>query len=126
MTPLHAQPIERPAAWSASDFDSIDELSFDLGTRHLRAFDDALAVVKERGLGVDDISRGDFPLDAIEDDIESLADQVQNGRGIVIVRGFPIERANTGRGSCGQRSHGRRSWAGSPCHGGLFLATSWE
>ena len=90
---MSAAPIEaiaRPMAWSASDFESIDELGFEFQSKHCDALDRALNQVLERSLGVDDIGVVDFPLPEMQAELASLRQEVKYGRGIVIIRGFPV------------------------------------
>ena len=92
MTPILRQPIRHPAAWKGSDFRSKDDLCFDLGPHHLRAFEDAMVGVRKAGLRLADIEREHFQLPEIADDLAGLFALLQDGRGIVIVRGFPVDK----------------------------------
>ena len=92
MTENHGRVVDHPSAWKAGDFRSRDDIAFDLGERHLDAFEAALATVRARGLRLDDITRETFPLDGIADDIAAVRDEIGGGRGIVLVRGWPVDR----------------------------------
>jgi hypothetical protein len=46
--------------------------------------------VAARGLRRDDLGRDDFPLAAIAPDLEAIRRRLDDGRGIVLVRGFPV------------------------------------
>ena len=84
--------IDHPCAWKGSDFASVDDFAFDLGPRHMAAFDAAVEAVKRRGLKAQHFGRDDFDLSPIADDIEAIFHELMEGRGIVVVRGFPVER----------------------------------
>lgn len=87
--------IDHPAVWKGSDFTSPDDFSFDLGPRHMAAFDTAVAAIKQRGLKAQHFSREDFDLSPIIDDVKSIYDNLMAGRGMVLVRGFPVARYST-------------------------------
>ncbi len=84
--------IDHPSAWKASDFSSADDFAFDLNERHYAAFDAALANVRKQGLTLDDVEREQFQIPEIADDIAGLFDEIQKGRGFVLIRGFPLDR----------------------------------
>ena len=86
------QPFDHPAAWKASDFASKDALSIDLERRHLDALEAELARLKGRVEDFGQVSPQTFPLRAIADDVANWRRQVWHGRGILIMRGFPVER----------------------------------
>ena len=85
-------PVEHPGAWRAADFEDRTSITFELDTRHLHALDRALGVARATGRAIEAIERHDFPLDAIADDLERIRDEVENGRGIVLIRGLPVDR----------------------------------
>ena len=84
------QVIEHPSAWKGSDFSSIDEISFDLTPAHIEALDTALRSLQNAGIAVDDAERKNVDLSPIADDLESINQEILHGRGIVILRGFPV------------------------------------
>lgn len=89
---VHQAHIDHPAAWKGSDFAGKADIAFDLGRAHIAAFDEALAAVNSRGLALQDITRDDFPLVPIEGDVAAIRREVLDGRGIVVLGGFPVER----------------------------------
>ncbi|TFG87614.1 MAG: hypothetical protein E4H18_03370 [Hyphomicrobiales bacterium] len=65
--------------------------------RHLQgsdiaALDAALAHVRARGLKWHQITRADFPLGDFADHVTRMADELETGRGIVLLRGLPVGR----------------------------------
>ncbi len=92
MSAPHMQTVDHPSAWRADDFHSLEPFYFELGSRHVEALDQALHAVQRRGLAVAQIGREDFPLSAIESDIQVIYDQLLFGKGVVIVRRLPVER----------------------------------
>ncbi|MEM8648049.1 MAG: hypothetical protein AAGF86_17105, partial [Pseudomonadota bacterium] len=90
MTTICRQPIDHPSAWKASDFSSPDDYAFDLGPRHYDAFDKALKAIHRQGLTLDDVEKKHFEVPEIAGDIKAVFDEIQTGRGFVLVRGFPL------------------------------------
>lgn len=84
--------IDHPGAWKAAEIARYYDHAFTFEDRHLEALDQALGQVRERGLGLDGITAESFPLDAIADDLAALYGEVMEGRGIVFLRGLPVER----------------------------------
>ena len=82
--------IEHPGAWRACDVSKAD-FSVPLEARHLEALDQALQSAKRKTDDAEQITRDDFRLDAIEDDIKHWREQVMFQSGIVILKGFPLE-----------------------------------
>ena len=98
------RPFDHPAAWTAADLGSKDAFAVDLADRHIAAFEAAVARLRERGLtAFDDIGRNDFPLDSIAEDVGAWRHEVADGRGLLVLRGFPVD----------QWSRETRSWCGS-------------
>ena len=87
------RPFDHPAAWTAADLGGKDDFAFDLADRHVAAFEAAVAGLRERGLtAFEDIGRHDFPLDSIAEDVRAWRHEVAGGRGLLLLRGFPVER----------------------------------
>ncbi len=87
------RPFEHPAAWKATDFAGKDDVAIELAPRHMDALDAALAHLDARGcVSLEDIGRNDFPLAAIADDVRDWRREVERGRGLVLLRGFPVGR----------------------------------
>lgn len=91
MTPVFERRIDHPGAWRASDFASKDDLAIDLEPRDRRALEEALQRTLERGLGIDELDAVRFPLADIAEDVAAILAEVQRGRGLALLRGFPIE-----------------------------------
>ena len=85
-------PIDNPGAWRADDLGDLGAITFELRPRHHRELDSALRVARAAGGEFESITREAFPLDDMADDIERIRTEVQNGRGIVLLRGLPVAR----------------------------------
>lgn len=78
--------------WTAQDLADLDTITFELQPRHVAALEQGLTAVKQRGLELYQIRRNDFPLPEIAHDLASIRTEVLTGRGIVVLRGFPVQR----------------------------------
>ena len=90
MTVPYLETVYHPSAWRGNEISSIDECSFVLQDRHLSALDRALKSVRARGLDLNSVEKGDFDLSDIAEDITEIENGILHGRGIVIIRGFPV------------------------------------
>src|SRR4029077_5251471 len=54
--------------------------------------DDALAAVKKKGLAWSQITRQDFPLASLNSLVADIAGELENGVGIMKLRGFPVDK----------------------------------
>ena len=83
-------PLGGPAAWQGAQLNSDGHWIWHLDAEALQALEAALAAT--RHLDWHRISRETFPLGAWAGNIEKLAHELEEGRGIVLLRGFPVER----------------------------------
>lgn len=84
--------IDAPSAWTSAGLaGGKADLAFDLDSRHLNAFGQAFEVVRKQGLALEQVTRADVPLAAIQEDLRWLRNELATGRGIVVVRGFPVD-----------------------------------
>ena len=88
------QSITGPGVWTGTEVGGKEAFVFELGDRHLAEMQANLEQVRVRGLGTEDIERRDFPLRAIADELSALSDELQDGRGLLIIRGFPTDEVS--------------------------------
>ena len=89
MTPILRERIKHPVAWVGSDFKSKDDLAFDLNHTHVAALKDLLARLKD--VPTEQIVLAQCAHPALDDDLARILDEVVDGRGLVLVRGFPVD-----------------------------------
>ena len=89
MTAIHTVPANHKMIWRGGDFTK-DDAAFDLTQRHAAALEDVLHRVNKAGIDVADITPADCRHPALDADLERVFDEIQEGRGIVIVRGIPV------------------------------------
>lgn len=85
------RPFDHPAVWKSTDFCSKDDFSIDLEARHIEAFASELAAYKKARENHAGLNSKTFPLNAIRDDIQAWRHEVVNGRGLLMLRGFPVD-----------------------------------
>lgn len=90
MTAARFERIDHPAAWRVDQLGNPDSIAVDLESRHLDALDAAVRASKRDDIPIESLSRGSFPLGAIASDIEDWRCELAGGRGLLLLRGFPV------------------------------------
>jgi hypothetical protein len=89
------QPIDSPSAWRANE---LTEAAWQvrLLDSHVRELESALAtarsVMHDENKPVLELTRADFPLGSLAEEVARWRNQVAAGRGFLLVRGLPVER----------------------------------
>jgi hypothetical protein len=94
MRPLPDHPIRDRSAWLTRDLDDPTTWTTRLDDGHLAEIDRALAHAKTRGRDWrdPDFSRADFPLDRAGELMDDLLEELEDGRGFVLLRGLDVTR----------------------------------
>ena len=87
----YLEPVDHPAAWKASDFASLADVTVTWDQRHIDAVEDAYRKIEEAGLGLDDVEREHFRVPTIVDDLTDIYREITDGRGLVLIDRLPIE-----------------------------------
>ena len=85
-------PLTGPSVWTGDEIKNSSRWVRDFPASGTAALDGALAVVKNKGLDWSQITREDFPIDGLGGLLADIADELENGVGIMKLRGFPVER----------------------------------
>src|SRR5687767_14827351 len=83
--------IEEPAAWVGADIQNDPAWIHQLDARGLDEIDAALAHAKRVGARIP-FGRDAFPLLRFKDELDGILDEIENGRGFVLIRGIPRSR----------------------------------
>ena len=83
--------IVAPFAWKGADLQNTSEWVRPFSPAELGELDAALRGVKRRGLDWVDITREDFPLPGFAPALARIAQQLETGRGMILLRGLPLE-----------------------------------
>ncbi|HEU5097208.1 MAG TPA: TauD/TfdA family dioxygenase [Reyranella sp.] len=83
-------PLAGPSVWHGNDIKDSKRWIRDLPREAIAELDAALKAVKGRPW--QEITRADFPLPTLRPLFEDIADELENGCGIVKLRGFAVDR----------------------------------
>jgi hypothetical protein len=84
------RPVEAPYAWKGADMQRSTEWLRPFKPDELAEIDSALQSAKTSGLDLFDMEREHFPLPTFSKALAKLADELENGRGMVMLRGLPL------------------------------------
>ena len=90
-------PLEPQCEWRGGDVG--DRYVFELSDTHVAELEAAVDVAQSKVDDVLDITRELFPLPTLEPELVALTDELINGRGVVLIRGLPVDRADKARAS---------------------------
>lgn len=107
------KPVTGPAAWTGARLRDDDSWIHRLTEAQIAELDTAVKALDGQKLDPPAISREDFPLPALGPVLQSLSDEVEEGRGFQLIRGIPVERYD-------YRQLRRLFWGV-----GLYIATPW-
>src|SRR5215471_4248091 len=85
-------PLSGPAVWRGEEIKNSTRWIRDLPSSAVAELDTALAAVKRKDLVWSQITRQDFPLTGFDGLLGDIADELENGCGIMKLRGFPVDR----------------------------------
>jgi Taurine catabolism dioxygenase TauD, TfdA family len=109
--PSALAPLEEGCEWRAADVG--DDYLFPLSAAHVAELDAALVAAESQTDDVLDITRELFPLPTLGPELARVTDELINGRGVVLIRGVPVERHTKDRASAiywGLGMHLGRPW----------------
>src|ERR1700685_2246787 len=93
MFPMSAHtPITDPCAWDGKDMVRSRRWVRDLSPAHIAEIDAALAAVERRGLPWHAVTREEFPLPGMAAFLEDMRDELEDGSGMLKLRGLPVAR----------------------------------
>lgn len=80
------------SAWSGADFERDDSWKYTLSNSEIEELAKAARACLASGKSVTEIAQGDFPIRDFAKTIRGWAEEINNGRGFVLVRGLPPDR----------------------------------
>ncbi len=86
------EPIDAPCAWHGRDMGVSDKWVRTLSAKEIAEIDRALEAVERRGLAWHDIGAADFPVPGLAPLIEEIRTELEDGFGLIKLRGLPVER----------------------------------
>lgn len=85
-------PVTGPAAWKGEDLREDISWLHVLSADVLAILDHALAHVKAKGLAFPNFGKDDFPIGDWAQELQKHSDELENGRGFLVLRGLPVAR----------------------------------
>ena len=82
--------IIAPFAWSGVDLRNRTDWMRPFSREELDELNAALNGVRRRGLDWMDVTREDFPLPRFAPELQAIADELETGRGMILLRGLPL------------------------------------
>jgi hypothetical protein len=86
------EPLDLPSAWRGPELAGRSDWIHVLSEAEVADLERAVAHAKASGKPLAALERADFPLDALAPAVERWLDDLDLGRGFVLVRGVPVER----------------------------------
>jgi hypothetical protein len=86
------QPLVDPAGWTANELNDVSRWNYRISAADADELEAAVAAVRRNGVAMVDIRRQDFPLKAFADALIDVRRELMDGRGIVMMQDFPLDR----------------------------------
>ena len=80
-----------PTAWKATDYQDNEQWIRQFTEAELREINDATLNLKARGIEPERFTREDFPLSTLSAVLDDVHDELENGRGFILLRGLNVE-----------------------------------
>ena len=90
MSLILKKKLSGPDTWLGSELVSQDSWRYSLSEKSVEIFQSALAQTKALGKRFPDMDKSDFPLGELKGEFDQLADELESGRGFVVIKGFPV------------------------------------
>ncbi len=92
MSPAIGAPITGPMAWTGEDLRRSSAWIRPLTPAELDELDAALRAAQRRGRSWPAMTREDFPLSRLATSLAEVSRELEDGRGLVLLRGIPVDR----------------------------------
>ncbi|MEZ2661521.1 TauD/TfdA family dioxygenase [Aneurinibacillus aneurinilyticus] len=92
MSSILKKKVQGPVAWKGSDLAKDDSWIYCMSEKMITSLENALFHVKQKGLQAPDFNKEDFPIPDLSDEIAYFVDELENGRGFLLLRGLSMKR----------------------------------
>lgn len=92
MRSILTEPITGPVAWHADELRRDQSWKLALSRQALDEIEAALRGVRKRGIALGEMQRSDFPLPSLGADLQTVSRELEDGRGLKLIRGLEVER----------------------------------
>jgi hypothetical protein len=86
------EPVVDPAGWPPDALGDIESFSYRLTDRDADELVAGTAAFRRRGVPIEEVGRDNFPLDGFASVLADVRRELVEGRGIVMLRDFPLDR----------------------------------
>lgn len=86
------EKIQGPSAWKGIDLAKDDSWIYYLSEKTIAELEKAVSHVQQKGLKSPDFKKEDFLIPNLADEIAYFVDELENGKGFLLIRGLPMER----------------------------------
>ncbi len=86
------RPFDDRAVWTGREMAEDNAWLHILDDNEIRDLENAVSIVVDRGAGHENIGKQDFPLDALSSTLDRVKHDVDNDRGVFLLRGVPVEK----------------------------------
>lgn len=87
---MNLPPIHGPFAWRGEDFAASTDWIETLDPAEVAEVESAMRAVRQRGLVLHEVRRADFPLPKLATRLARIANELERGRGFVLLHGLPV------------------------------------
>ncbi len=85
-------PVIDPSEWTGDVLQSCDDWIHQISSEEIADIDRAISQIETDGIDIQDISKANFVLPVFGETLKTIRQQLLQGLGITLLRGFPIER----------------------------------
>jgi hypothetical protein len=89
---IRKTPIVNPAAWKGAELAGDESWIHQVTDADIEEIDAALASVHARDLKFPHFTADDFPLPTMQVKLQQFAEELETGRGFLLLRGLPVQR----------------------------------
>ncbi|WP_096200464.1 TauD/TfdA family dioxygenase [Bacillus sp. FJAT-45350] len=83
--------VQGASAWKGKELLKDDSWIYFWSEEAIASLESALKNVEQKGLQAPDFTKEDFPIPDLADEIAYFVDELENGRGFLLLRGLPVE-----------------------------------
>lgn len=92
-------PIDHPCAWRASDLAGDDRWIVHVGADEIDELTAAVDLIERQSKRAAEFGQQDFPLPRFSAKLAGMLEELEHGRGLVVIRGLPVDAQNEERAS---------------------------
>ena len=91
--PAHAmEPVIDPAGWTGDTLGGVEDYAYVITERDADELAAGIAEFRRHGVPIEQVGRENFPLQQFADVLADVRRELIDGRGLVMLRDFPVER----------------------------------